>query len=225
MMSNNNFRTPARETTIHPGAQIQSGVYIGPGCQISAEAVISLQAQLEGDVTILGPVQIGRAVKIDTGCSLVGPLEIEYETTLGTGVVIGSQDAQVGPDAPRPLRTQIHHGSHIGSQAVILAGLELGEESFVNAHSCLSGDLHAHCLAEGDPAVLRGIICPCGGMAEIRWYQRTKTTITYLCQVCRQMLTVPARLIPCINHILLPGSQIGELAHVPDWKPPHWIEG
>lgn len=241
-MSNNNFRSPARETTIHPGAQIQSGVYIGPGCQISAEAKISVHAQLEGNVTILGPVQIGWAVKIDTGCTLIGPLEIEYETTLGTGVVIGSQVArveqvhpvsqvnpgvQVNLDAPRPLRTMIYHGAHIGSQAVIFAGLTLGEGSFVNAHSCLSGDLPPHCLAEGDPAALRGFICPCGGMTEIRLNRRSAVEITYLCTVCRQPVTVPASLVPNINHVLLPGPQgwqFGELVHFPDWKPPHWIE-
>jgi UDP-2-acetamido-3-amino-2,3-dideoxy-glucuronate N-acetyltransferase len=225
MMSNNNFRTPARETTIHPGAQIQSGVYIGPGCQISAEAVISLHAQLEGEVTLIGQVKIGRAVKINTGCSLVGPLEIEAETTLGTGVVIG---ARIAPLAPRPLHTLIRHTSHIGSQAVILAGLTLGEGSFVNAHSVLTGDLPAHCLAEGDPAALRGFICPCGGMTEIRFDHRSAVEITYLCMVCRQPVTVPAALGPNINHVLLPGprgGKFGELVHFPDWKQPRWNEG
>lgn len=221
-MNNNSFRTPARETTIHPGAQIQSGVYIGPGCQISAEAVISLQAQLEGDVTIIGQVQIGRAVKIDTGCTLVGPLEIEYETTLGTGVVIG---ARVAPDAPRPLHTLIRQGAHIGSQAAIFAGLTLGEGSFVNTHSVLTGDLAAHCLAEGDPAALRGFICPCGGMIEHRLFSRSANEITYLCTVCRQPVTVPASLVPNINHVLLPCKKFGELVHFPDWKQPHWNEG
>jgi len=224
-MSNNNFHSPARETIIHPGAQIQDGTYIGPGCQISAEAEICVHAQLEGDVTLIGQVKIGRAVKIDTCCRLVGPLEIEAETTLGTGVVIG---ARIAPEAPRPLHTLIRHTSHIGSQAVIFAGLTLGEASFVNAHSCLSGDLPAHCLAEGDPAALRGFICPCGGMTEIRFDHRSVVEITYLCTVCRQPVTVPASLVPNINHVLLPGSQggkFGGLVHFPDWKWPRWNEG
>jgi len=122
--------------------------------------------------------------------------------------VIGAQAAQVGPDIPRPLRTRIYHGAHIGSQAVILAGLEVGEESFVNAHSLVAGDLHAHCLAEGDPAALRGFICPCGGITEVRIERRVAVQYTFLCTVCRQPVTVPGFLIPQINHVLRPGGQL-----------------
>jgi hypothetical protein len=75
---------------------------------------------------------------------------------------------------------------------------------------------------------LRGFICPCGGMTEIRFDHRSAVEITYLCTVCRQPVTVPARLVPNINHVLLPGpqgGQFGEVVHFPDWKWPRWNEG
>lgn len=77
----------------------------------------------------------------------------------GEGCTILAHDAQMDEflDAARVGRVVIHESCHIGTGAVILAGVEIGPRTIVGAHSVVSKSLPADTVCAGNPAQ---VICP-----------------------------------------------------------------
>ena len=124
----------------------------GPGCIISAFA----------KVKIIGPFVMGRGVQIGSGAFIsVGPAGM----TIGDDVMISPNctiiNATYQFDKPEvPLQEQgvvgkavrIGHRAWIGSNSVLLAGAELGDNVIVSAGSVVSGVVPPNSIVLGNPA-------------------------------------------------------------------------
>jgi acetyltransferase-like isoleucine patch superfamily enzyme len=118
-------------TKIGTFVEIQKGARIGSNCKISSHSFIC-----EG-VTIEDNVFIGHHVVF---------INDRYpRATTQNGALQTDTDWKVVP-------TRIKDGASIGSGAVILCGLTVGEGAIVGAGSVLTKNVRAHTVVAGNPA-------------------------------------------------------------------------
>lgn len=117
-------------TKVGPFVEIQRGAVIGARCKVSSHSFIC-----EG-VTIEDEVFIGHGV-IFTNDS--------YPRATANGRLQTAGDWQVVP-------TRVRHGASIGSGAVILCGITIGERVVVGAGAVVTHDVQAGTVVAGVPA-------------------------------------------------------------------------
>ena len=125
------------ETTVGAFVEIQKGVIIGRRCKISSHSFIC-----EG-VTIEDEVFIGHHVCFTN--------DVYPRSTTADGDLQSEGDWEL-------IETIVKRQASVGSGAVILAGLTIGEGSLVGAGSVVTKDVAAGTVVAGNPArVLRHI--------------------------------------------------------------------
>ena len=125
------------ETTVGAFVEIQKGVIIGRRCKISSHSFIC-----EG-VTIEDEVFIGHHVCFTN--------DVYPRSTTADGDLQSEGDWEL-------TETIVKRRASVGSGAVILAGLTIGEGSLVGAGSVVTKDVAAGTVVAGNPArVLRHI--------------------------------------------------------------------
>lgn len=124
----------------------------GPGCVISAFT----------KVKISGPFVMGRRCQISTGC-FVGAGEAGL--TLGDDVLISPNcvvmtgtyvfdrlDVPLQEQGTVSKPTRLGHRVWVGSNSVVLAGAEIGDDVIVSAGSVVSGRVPPRTIVLGNPA-------------------------------------------------------------------------
>jgi acetyltransferase-like isoleucine patch superfamily enzyme len=124
----------------------------GRGCIISAFT----------KVKISGPFVMGRRVQISTGCFIgagVGGLTLGDDVLVGPNCVImtGSYvydrlDVPLQEQGTTSKSVRIGHRAWIGSNSVVLAGSDLGDNVIVSAGSVVSGTVPPNSIVLGNPA-------------------------------------------------------------------------
>jgi acetyltransferase-like isoleucine patch superfamily enzyme len=124
----------------------------GKGCVISAFT----------KVKISGPFVMGRRVHIATGCFLgAGPagltvgddVLISPNCSILTGTyVIDRLDVPLQEQGTTSKGVRIGHRAWIGSNSVVLAGSDLGDNVIVSAGSVVSGTVPPNSIVRGNPA-------------------------------------------------------------------------
>jgi UDP-2-acetamido-3-amino-2,3-dideoxy-glucuronate N-acetyltransferase len=140
------------DTRIWANAHVQGGAIVGQGCNICNGSFIEKGAVIGNHVTIKHNVSIFDGVTIEDD------------------VFIGSNIAFINDRFPRSNRkdewvlekTLIKKGATLGSNAVVMCGLTIGEYAFVGAGSVVTSDVIPHGLVFGNPAKLKGYACICG---------------------------------------------------------------
>lgn len=118
-------------STIGPFVEIQSGVTVGKRCKISSHSFIC-----EG-VTIEDEVFVGHGVTFTN--------DRDPHATNPDGKLAGPEDWRLE-------KTLVRRGASIGSGAVILPGITIGEGAMVGAGSVVTRDVPAGVVAMGNPA-------------------------------------------------------------------------
>lgn len=123
------------ETSIGTFVEIQKGVTIGARCKIQSHTFIC-----EG-VTIEDEVFVGHGVNFIN--------DLYPRATNADGRLQGATDWQVVP-------TLVRRGASIGTGAVLLAGLTIGEGALVGAGSVVTRDVPPRTIVAGNPARVMG---------------------------------------------------------------------
>jgi UDP-2-acetamido-3-amino-2,3-dideoxy-glucuronate N-acetyltransferase len=144
--------------TVGAGAVVVAGARIGDGCvvadqahvrertEIGAESVVGRGASVENDV------RIGARVKLQTGAYVTAWSVVEDDVFVAPGVVL-TNDPTAGRRRGEELRgATLRRGCRIGGGAVLLPGVEVGEEAFVGAGAVVTRDVPARMVAVGVPA-------------------------------------------------------------------------
>jgi acetyltransferase-like isoleucine patch superfamily enzyme len=118
-------------TAIGPFVEIQRGVTIGDRCKIQSHSFLC-----EG-------VQIGDEVFVGHGVIFVNDKYPRATTADG--------DPQTSSDWPM-LHTVVERGAAIGSGAVVLGGVEIGEDALVGAGAVVTRDVAPGEVVVGNPA-------------------------------------------------------------------------
>jgi acetyltransferase-like isoleucine patch superfamily enzyme len=150
---------------VGPGAAVCAGAVVLAGARIGARAVIGDQAHVReraeiGLEAVVGrgsaidnDVRIGARVRIQSGCYITAYSTIEDDVFVAPGVTTTNDHtmARHGPDAP-VVGATLRRACRIGGGAVLLPGIEVGEEAFVAAGSVVTKDVPARAVVLGVPA-------------------------------------------------------------------------
>ena len=142
-----------------------AGAVVYAGSEIGDEAIVGDQAQVRertaiGGRTVIGrgagidnDVRIGERVKVQSQVYVTAHSVVEDDVFLGPGASTTNDDT-MGRHAPgEPLRgATIRRAARIGGSAVLVPGVEVGEEAFVAAGAVVTKDVPARAFVMGVPA-------------------------------------------------------------------------
>jgi len=166
---------------IHATAEVAESAEIGEGtriwhqCQVRPEAKIGKNCNIGKGVYIDAGVEIGDNVKIQNYVS------VYHGVTVEEGVFIGPHACFTNDIRPRAInvdgtpkdaedwvlsKTVVKKGAAVGANSTIRCGISLGEWSMVGSGSVVTKDVPDYGLVYGNPARLKGFVCPCGNQLE-----------------------------------------------------------
>jgi acetyltransferase-like isoleucine patch superfamily enzyme len=135
------------------GAAIAAGVVIGDQAFVRERAAIGRDSVVGRACCIEYDVVIGADVRIQSDCYITALCEIEDGAFVAPGVRT-LNDATAGRRArDEPLRgPRLRRRCRVGGAAVLLPGVEIGEEAFVGAGAVVTRDVAPRTLVVGIPA-------------------------------------------------------------------------
>lgn len=158
-------RGPLPATEVGSGATVCAGAVVLAGAWIAAGAVVGDQAHVReraaiGEGTVVGrgsaidnDVTVGARVRVQTGCYITAYSTVEDDVFLAPGVTL-TNDNTMGRHGPgHELRgATLRRACRVGGAAVLLPGVEVGEEAFVAAGSVVVADVAPRAVVMGVPA-------------------------------------------------------------------------
>jgi acetyltransferase-like isoleucine patch superfamily enzyme len=152
--------------------KISSDVQLGQDVIISD--FVNLYGCVVGDKTKIGPfVEIQKGARIGASCKISSHTFICEGVSIGDRVCVGHSVTFINDKYPRAttrtgqMKTdedwvcqaiQVHQGASIGSGAVLLGGITIGENAIVGAGSVVTRDVPGNTIVAGNPArILRQI--------------------------------------------------------------------
>src|SRR5262249_18056794 len=156
---------PIDPLVIEDGASICAAAIVFAGAYIGAGAVIGDQAYVRertrvGAQTIIGrgsaidnDVSIGARGKAQTNVYVTAFSVVEDDVFLGPGVLTTNDDAMGRQPRDHPLHgATFRRACRVGGAAVLVPGVEIGEEAFVAAGAVVTNDVPARGVVMGVPA-------------------------------------------------------------------------
>ena len=156
---------PIDALVIEEGAAVCAGAIIFAGAHIGPRAIIGDQSYVReratvGERTVIGrgsaidnDVAIGARVKVQTNVYVTGFSVVEDDVFLGPGVLTTNDDAMARHPPDAELRgATIRRAARVGGAAVLVPGVEVGEEAFVAAGAVVTNDVPARAVVMGVPA-------------------------------------------------------------------------
>jgi UDP-2-acetamido-3-amino-2,3-dideoxy-glucuronate N-acetyltransferase len=144
---------------VFAGAQLETGVILGDQsfvrerASIGAGAVIGRGSVVEPDVTV------GARSRVQTNVYLTTGTLLEEDVFVGPGVLTTNDNTMARHDGDYELRgATLRRACRIGGGAVLVPGVEVGEEAFVAAGAVVTRDVPPRAVVVGAPArVIRSV--------------------------------------------------------------------
>jgi acetyltransferase-like isoleucine patch superfamily enzyme len=169
----------SRVAFVHPRAEIEDGVEIGPGTSIWADVHVRGPARIGRDC-IVGEksyvaygVDIGDRVKLNAFVYVCTGVTIEQGVMVAAGTIFTNDrfprattpDLSVlRPSEPddETLPTLVREGATIGAGCVVGCGLSIGRFAMVGMGSVVTRSVADFHLVVGQPCRSIGLVCRCG---------------------------------------------------------------
>ena len=154
------------------GTIVSTGAVVFAGAKIGARVILGDQSCVRERVVVGDDVVIGRGSLVENDTTIGAMTKIQAEayitaySTLEEHVfiapcVVTTNDNFMGRTERRRQLIEgptIRRGARIGGGAVLLPGVEIGEEAFVGAGAVVTKDVQARMVVVGNPArVMRGV--------------------------------------------------------------------
>jgi UDP-2-acetamido-3-amino-2,3-dideoxy-glucuronate N-acetyltransferase len=135
------------------GAVLGEGVVVGDQAHVRERATIGAGSVVGRGVSVENDVVIGDRVRLQTNAYVTAWSVVEDDVFVAPGVIT-TNDPTAGRRPPGvELRGPVlRRGCRVGAGAVLLPGVEVGEEAFVAAGAVVTADVPAHALVMGVPA-------------------------------------------------------------------------
>jgi acetyltransferase-like isoleucine patch superfamily enzyme len=165
-------REPLAPTEIGDGTIVSTGAIVFAGSKIGARVILGDQSCVRERVTVGDDVVLGRGSLIENDSTVGARTKIQAEayvtaySTLEDDVfiapcVVTTNDNFMGRTEKRHGLIKgptIRRGARVGGGAILLPGIEIGEEAFVGAGAVVTKDVPPRKLVIGSPArVLRDV--------------------------------------------------------------------
>jgi acetyltransferase-like isoleucine patch superfamily enzyme len=145
--------TIAAGAVVVAGASIGTGAFIGDQAHVRERAVVGAESGVGRGSAVDNDVVIGERVRIQTGCYITAFTTIEDDVFLGPGVFTFNDNAMGRHEKGIELKgATLRRACRIGGGALILPGIEVGEEAFVATGSVVTRDVPPRTLVMGSPA-------------------------------------------------------------------------
>ena len=161
-------REPLAGLVVEDDVAVCAGAVVNAGARLEAGAIVADQAHVRerstiGAGSVVGrgsqvdnDVLVGRRVRIQTGCYITAFSVIEDDVFVGPGVTTTNDHTMARPgrlEGPR-----LRRACRVGGGAVLLPGVEVGEEAFVAAGAVVTRDVEAGGVVRGMPARVTGSV-------------------------------------------------------------------
>lgn len=189
---------------IHPTAEVSAEAKIGEGTSIWHQSQVRPGAKI-GQNCILGKgVFIDVDVVVGDNVKIQNYVSVYHGVTLEEGVFIGPHVCFTNDLRPRAINpdgslksasdwvlseTRIRRGAALGANSTIRCGVTIGQWAMVGSGSVVTRDLPDYALAFGNPARIRGFVCPCGEQLEET--SRTDAGVAMTCRRCHAEVIIP----------------------------------
>ena len=165
-------RDPLGPLVLEPGVMVGAGAVLFAGSVVETGAIIGDQANVRervriGPGTVVGrgagvdnDVVVGARVRLQSQVYLTAFSVVEDDVFLGPCAMTTNDDTMARYGADQPLRGAIlRRACRVGGGAVLLPGVEVGEEAFVAAGAVATRDVPTRKVVWGVPArVVRDVL-------------------------------------------------------------------
>ncbi len=139
---------------VFAGSRLGRGVIVGDQacvrerCELGEEVVVGRGALVENDTTI------GARTRIQANAYVTAYSTLEEDVFVAPGVVTTNDDFMGRTEArlAQMRGPTIRRGARVGGGAVLLPGIEIGEEAFVGAGAVVLADVPPRAVVVGNPA-------------------------------------------------------------------------
>jgi UDP-2-acetamido-3-amino-2,3-dideoxy-glucuronate N-acetyltransferase len=191
---------------IHPSAEVSETASIGDGTsiwhqsQVRPDAVIGRNCILGKGVYVDFSVRLGDNVKIQNYVSIFHGVSVEDGVFIGPHVCFTNDmnPRAINPDGSVKSaddwvlsETLVKHGASIGANSTIRCGITLGEWSMIGAGSVVTANVPPYGLVFGNPARVRGFVCPCGH--KLAFVSSQAEIVTTRCEHCERQIDLPLK--------------------------------
>jgi UDP-2-acetamido-3-amino-2,3-dideoxy-glucuronate N-acetyltransferase len=155
-----------REVRVSAGAVLSAGSELGDGCVVGDLATVRERVTV-GEGVVIGrgvcienDVAIGAFTKIQTNAYITAGTTLEEHVFIAPCVTTTNDNLMGRTERRHALKKgpTVRRGARVGGAAVLLPGIEVGEEAFVGAGAVVIADVPAGKLVVGVPArVLRDV--------------------------------------------------------------------
>ncbi len=139
---------------VFAGTRLGRGVVVGDQacvrerCELGDEVVVGRGSLVENDVTI------GARTRIQANAYVTAYSTLEEDVFIAPGVVTTNDNFMGRTEKRHDLMRGaiIRRGARVGGGAVLLPGIEIGEEAFVGAGAVVTKDVAPRAVVVGNPA-------------------------------------------------------------------------
>ena len=146
-------------TTVWNRAQVRTGARIGADCIVGRDAFIDVGVVIGDRVKIQNAALVYQGVTVDDGV-FIGPNAILTNDRFPRATTVSGELARAEDWVVSPIR--LRTGASIGAGAVVVAGNDVGRFATVGAGAVVTRDVPDHALVAGNPARRIGWVCACG---------------------------------------------------------------
>jgi acetyltransferase-like isoleucine patch superfamily enzyme len=153
-------------TVVSTGAIVFAGARIGAGCILGDQSCVRERVTIADDVVVgrgslvENDTTVGRGTRIQAGAYVTAYSTLEEDVFIAPCVVTTNDNFMGRTERRHELikGPTIRRGARIGGGAILLPGVEIGEDAFVGAGAVVTKDVERRMLVVGNPArVMRGV--------------------------------------------------------------------
>jgi len=135
------------------GARIGERAVVGDRAHVRERAVVGAGSVVGSGSAVDNDVRIGERVKIQTACYLTAFTMVEDDVFVAPGVTTTNDNDMGRHERGAELKgATLRRACRVGAGAILLPGIEVGEEAFVASGSVVTRDVAARTLVMGTPA-------------------------------------------------------------------------
>jgi acetyltransferase-like isoleucine patch superfamily enzyme len=138
---------------VFAGARLDAGAIVGDQAFVRERSVIGEGTVVGRGSAVDNDVEIGARVRVQTDVYLTAYSLVEDDVFIGPGVLTTNDSTMARHPAGEPLRgATLRRACRVGGAAVLVPGVEVGEEAFVAAGAVVTRDVPARAVVMGVPA-------------------------------------------------------------------------